>query len=151
MTRPRWIRRTAGGLLPIVLVTGCAGGWTRLDEESLAAPEPARSYRVATRDGRTLTFIDLHLEGDFLVGTRRETVEERVGEGDAARTSVTNRYEEVRLPWSEVKTVEAERERRSASSYLLAAGALGVGVAAFLLLSGNGETDPDGGGGGKGF
>jgi hypothetical protein len=145
----RWV---AGGLLvPFLAVAGCGSGWKQLEQEELVAPEPARSYRVTTEDGRLLTFIDLHLEGESLVGTVRETRTETVGEGESQRSNVTNRYEEVRLPWNTVKRVEAERKGQPVSGVVLAAGAIGVGVAAFLLLSGNGDTTPDGGGGGKDF
>jgi hypothetical protein len=140
----------AGGILvPFLAVQGCGGGWTTLDREELTSPEPAPSYRVTTRDDRVLTFIDLHLEGDTLVGTVRRTAEETVGEGDAARRVVSNRYDEVRLPWSDVATVEAQRSGKVASDYLLVAGAIGAGVIAFLLLSNTSDTAPHAGGNGK--
>lgn len=125
---------------------GCATGWKQLDREELADPEPASSYKVTTRNGRELTFVSLHVEGDWLVGTARFTSSEVEGEGEEARTNVTNRYEEMRLPWNEIETVEAEADRAKDTGVYLAAGALVVGVAAFLLLSGGEDTPTDGNG-----
>jgi hypothetical protein len=97
-----------------------------------------------------LTFISLHMEGDTLVGTRRITQSQAVGEGDAQREQVTNRYEESRVPWADVDRVEAVGVDKRGSGVLLAGGAIALGVAAFLILSsGNEDTPTDDGG--KGF
>ncbi len=132
------------------LQTGCAGGAKTLERKDLVDPKPAEEYRVTTVDGRTLTFISLHLEGESLEGTVRYTTRETEGTGDAARTNVTNRYEEVNLPWSQVATVEAEQGRSSDNSVFFAAGALIAGVATFLLLTQGSTNPPTAGGGGKG-
>jgi len=126
---------------------GCAGT-TKLDREGLAEPPEAETYRVSMRDGRDLDFIALHLEDDWLVGTVRHTSAETTGVGDSSRSSVTNRYEEVRVPWAEVSQVEAETGRGGPPSLLLAGGAIVAGAVAFLLLSGGTETENSGGGGG---
>jgi hypothetical protein len=136
-----------------VVPFGCAGGPKTLERKDLVHPEAARDYRVTLKDGRTMTLISLHLEGDWLMGTQRITESVSEGEGETARTNITNRYEEVKIPWSDVASVEADRGSNHDSSIFLAGAALVAGVAAFLLLSGNSSTAPSGGGGGggKGF
>jgi hypothetical protein len=145
----RQVRRPVAFVLAICLTisTGGAGGRTALDRADLLDPDPAQSYLVTTKDGRELTFISLHLEGDWLVGTVRITTSEVEGEGEDARTSVTNRYEEMRLPWSEVAGVEADVGKKGGSGFLLAGGAIVVGVAAFLLLTGGSDDEPTDNGG----
>ena len=151
--------KTTQRLLALILAvalggpSGCASGPKALDRKDLVHPEPARAYHVALTDGRTMTLISLHLEGDWLMGTRRITESTTEGSGEAARTNVTNRYEEVKIPWSEVAGVEADRGSSRDSSVYLAGAALVAGVAAFLLLSGSSNPPPStgGGGGGKGF
>jgi len=139
------------GLAGVMTVAaGCGGGRMALDRGDLDRPVTARAYEVITRDGRTLTFISLHMEGDTLVGTRRITQSQAVGEGDAQREQVTNRYEESRVPWADVDRVEAVGVDKRGSGVLLAGGAIALGVAAFLILSsGNEDTPTDDGG--KGF
>ena len=53
---------------------------------------------MSTRDGRKLDFIALHLEEDWLVGTVRHTSTQATGLERRVSESVTNRYEEVRVP-----------------------------------------------------
>ena len=143
-------------LLALVLVvalgapSGCASGPKTLGRKDLVHPEPARAYHVSLTDGRTMTLISLHLEGEWLMGTQRITESTTEGTGEEARTNVTNRYEEVKIPWSEVAGVEADRGSNRDSSVFLAGAALLAGVAAFLLLSGNSNTAPTTGGGGGG-
>lgn len=143
-------RPVAAVLVTLLCASGCAST-TKLDKEDLAAPPEAETYRVSMRDGRNLDFIALHLEEDWLVGTVRHTSAESTGEGDAARSSITNRYEEVRVPWSDVVLVEADTGKGGPSGLLLAGGAIVAGAAAFLLLSQGSDDNPDTGGGGKGF
>ena len=136
-----------GLALLLCLSNGCAGGWKQLDREDLVDPDSANSYRVTTRDGRELTFVSLHIEGDWLVGTARFTSRETEGEGEDARTNITNRYEEMRVPWDEVESVEAEDGKEKGTGVFLAAGAIVVGIAAFLLISQGGEDSPSDGNG----
>jgi hypothetical protein len=131
----------------VLFMFGCAGT-TQLDREDLADPPQAETYHVSTRDGHKLDFIALHMEEDSLVGTVRHTSTEVTGEGAAQRTSVTNRYEEMRIPWSDVVRVDADTKHGGSASLLLAGGAIVAGAVAFLLLSGNSGTEPTGGGGG---
>ena len=135
------------GLAAIMTVSGCGGSGKRLDREALVDPPPARSYRVTTRDGRDWTFIALHLERNVLVGTVRITTAATEGEGEAARTNVTNRYEEVELPWDEVVAVEAEGTRKNDAGFLIAGATIVVGILAFLLLTSDGPGEPDPGDG----
>ncbi|HET9234596.1 MAG TPA: hypothetical protein VFP10_10685 [Candidatus Eisenbacteria bacterium] len=145
------VRRPVAALLVFTLLCACGcAGTTKLDREDLAAPPEAETYRVSMRDGRNLDFIALHMEEDWLVGTVRHTSAESTGEGDASRSSVTNRYEEVRVPWSDVTLVEADTGRGGPSGLLLAGGAIVAGAVAFLLLSQSGDDNPDTGGGGGG-
>jgi hypothetical protein len=142
---------TALGLAGVMTVTaGCGGGRMALDRDDLDRPVTATTYEVVTHDGRSLTFISLHMEGDTLVGTRRVTETQTVGEGDARRDQVTNRYEETRVPWSDVDRVEAVGVNKRSSGVLLVGGAIALGVTAFLLLS-SGKDDTPTDGGGKGF
>lgn len=153
MTATRFLRQgTALGLaLLLAAGSGCGAGTTVLRAQDLADPPPAKSYRVITKDGRALTFIALHLEGDDLVGTVRITETATEGEGENARAVVTNRYQETSIPWKDVERVEAEGKQGKDPAFYVAAGAVIVGAVAFLLLSGGGgNTDTGGGGGGKG-
>jgi hypothetical protein len=121
-----------------------------LDRGDLDRPVTAQAYEVTTQDGRSLTFISLHMEGETLTGTRRITESRMVGEGDARRSEVTNRYEESQIPWEEVERVEALGVRKRGSGVFLAGGAIALGIVAFLLLnSGDDDVPPDDGG--KGF
>ena len=146
------IRRPVATILALAYAcsVGCAGT-TKLDREDLAEPPQAETYHVSTRDGRKLDFIALHLEDDWLVGTVRHTSTEATGVGAESRESVTNRYEEVRVPWVDVTQVEAEKGKGGPSGFLLAGGAIVAGAVAFLLLSGGSQTQNTGGGGGKGL
>ena len=147
-----WSRRVMAALVAGALVaqTGCSGGWQSLDREELVEPEPAKSYLVTMKNGDQMTFISLHLEGEWLEGTRRITLAEAVGEGETGRRNVTNRYEETRLPWAEVAVVEAEAGPKSDHSLWLAVGAIAAGVATFIILTGDSvKAPPDDGGGGK--
>ena len=146
------IRRPVATILALAYVCsmGCAGT-TKLDREDLAEPPQADTYHVATRDGRKLDFIALHMEDDWLVGTVRHTSTEATGVGADSRQSVTNRYEEVRVPWADVTQVEADKGKGGPSGLLLAGGAIVAGAVAFLLLSGGSQTQTGGGGGGKGL
>jgi len=148
-------KRILGLILVVALAApaGCASGTQTLERKDLVHPEAARDYRVNLKDGRTMTLISLHVEGDWLLGTRRITETTTEGTGEAARTNITNRYEEVKLPWSDVASVEADRGSGRDSSVFLAGAALVAGVAAFILLSGSSNTAATGGtgGGGKGF
>jgi hypothetical protein len=147
------IRRPVATILALAYACsmGCAGT-TKLDREDLAEPPQAETYHVSTRDGRKLEFIALHLEDDWLVGTVRHTSTEAMGAGAESRESVTNRYEEVRVPWGDVTQVEADKANGGPSGLLLAGGAIVVGAVAFLLLSGTAKNEDTGGsGGGKGF
>jgi len=78
----------------------------------------------------------------------RQTSTESSGAGPESRTSVTNRYEEVRIPWADVTQVEADKGNGGPSGLLLAGGAIVAGAVAFLLLSGGNQTETTGGGGG---
>jgi hypothetical protein len=91
------------------------------------------------------------MEEENVVGTVRRTRTEVVGEGEAQRTNVTNRYEEVQVPWADVAMVEAVGKEGGSSGVLLIGGAIAIGAAVFLLLSGGGDTTPTSGGGGKGM
>jgi len=136
-------------VLALLVQAGCATGAKTLSQDDLVNPKPARSYRVFLRDGRTLTLISLHREGELLLGTARTTVTETLGEGETARTNVTNRYENVKLPMADVERVEAEGSKAADASLFMAAGAIVMGVAAFLLLTQDSAPPPTGGGGGK--
>jgi hypothetical protein len=140
----RWLSSILAAAL--LLQAGCAGRIT-LTEEELADPEPAKSYSVKMKDGREYTFISLHLEGGSLLGTARITTREEVGKGEEKRVNISNRYEEMKLPWGEVESVEAELGKKKLPSLLLAAVAVAAGVGLFVLLtndSDSGTTD-DGG------
>jgi len=143
------IKRPIAAILALVYVStiGCAGT-TKLDREDLAEPPEADTYHVSTRDGRKLDFIALHLEDDWLVGTVRHTSTQANGTGSDGRTSETNRYEEVRIPYADVTQVEADKGNGGPSGLLLAGGAIVAGAVAFLLLSGSSQTQTTGGGGG---
>ena len=144
------IQRPVAACLALVYLSSCSlgcAGTTKLDREDLAEPPQADVYHVSTRDGRKLDFIALHLENDWLIGTVRRTSSEVTGEGEASRTSVTNRYEEVRVPWGDVTQVEADTGEGGPSGLLLAGGAIVAGAVAFLLLTGSSSTTPSGGGG----
>ena len=147
------VRRGISAVLAAALLgtAACAGGPTRLDREDLLDPPAANAYVVTTNAGQRLTFISLHLENDDLLGTVRRTSTQTVGEGETQRENVTNRYEELRIPWAEVASVEAEGGKSGPSGVLLAGGAIVLGAAAFLLLTGGSTETADGGGGGKGF
>ena len=145
------VRRPIAAFMAFAFVCsfGCAGT-TQLDRADLVDPPQADVYHVSTRDGHILDFIACHMEEDSLVGTVRHTETQMTGEGAAARTSVTNRYEEVKIPWSDVVRVEANTKHGGSAELLLAGGAIVVGAVAFLLLSGGTDTQPTtGGGGGK--
>jgi len=134
----------------LTMQVGCSQR-VALHKDELVDPEPADSYLVKTRDGQRLTFTSLHLEGEWLLGTARITTTETVGEGEDARTNVTNRYEEVQIAWDDVESVEADLKKKSTSNILLLAGGVAVGIVAVVLLSG-GSSDPESGdGGGKDF
>jgi hypothetical protein len=148
-TFKRWIALGLAGILAVS--AGCGSGRKALGREDLDRPVTAKAYEVTTRDGRSLTFISLHLEGELLRGTQRITESTMVGEGDARRTQVSNRYEESSIPWSDVERVEAVGVPKGGSSMILAGGALAVGIAAFLLLNSDSNNTPADGGGGKGF
>ena len=145
------LRRATASLVVAALLasTGCGGGRQVLEREDLVNPAPAKTYLVTTKSGDQLTLISLHLEGDALVGTQRVTVIEQVGTGETGRENVTNRYEEVRLPWSEVARVEADRGKGADHSLVFAAGAIVVGVAAFLVLTSDSPETPEDDNGGK--
>jgi len=149
----RILRQGMALALSVVLAagSGCGAGTTALRAEDLADPPPAKSYLVTAKDGREWTFISLHMEGTQLVGTVRITETATEGEGEEARTVVSNRYEEMSIPWADVARVEAEGKRRKDPAFYLAAGAVVVGVVAFVLLTGNNDNTSTGGGGGKGF
>jgi len=135
-------------LAALAVQAGCAGGTRTLTRDELADPEPASSYLVTTRSGETITFIALHLEGEVLRGTVRLTQENVVGEGEQARTTVTNRYEERSIPWAEVASVEADRgEHRLQGAAWIAAGSVLVGAVLFLVLSQGGDEQPKDDGG----
>jgi len=154
VTVTRFLRQGTALVLALFLAagTGCGAGTTALRAEDLADPPPAKSFLVTTRDGRQMTFISLHLEGDVLVGTMRITETATEGEGEDARPIVTNRYQEASIPWADVDRVEVEGSKGKDPGFYLAAGAVIVGALAFLLLSGGNGNPPDtGGGGGKGF
>jgi hypothetical protein len=145
------VKRLIAAILGAVLLveSGCAGGMKTLEREDLQNPKPARSYRVTLVSGEVLTFISLGLEGEYLAGTIRTTKETVTGEGDQARSTVTNVYEERRIPWAEVATVEADQDKQEGQTWLLALGAVAVGVVAFLILADSGEDPPVDDGGGK--
>ena len=149
--RSAWHRVVAGlAILALGFQTGCSGGTRSLTREDLVEPEPARSYRVTTVSGEEYTFVALHLEGDVLRGTIRITSQSVTGEGEQARTTVSNRYEEKSIPWAEVAAVEADRgESKLQGAALFAAGSVVVGAVLFLVLSQGDEKTTDDGGGGK--
>ena len=126
---------------------GCAGGGKTLSKSQLEDPEPADSYLVTTKDGEKVTLISLYLEGDWLVGTARFTTTEEEGEGEDVTTSVTNVYEEIRIPWDQVASVEAMGVKKVDSGFLLVGAAILVGVVTFLVLSGGGDDEPETNGG----
>lgn len=147
-TVPPIRRLSVLGLAGLFLVhAGCGGGPTTLTREELVDPAPAKSYTVGTRDGEELTFISLHLEDETLYGTRRVTISEEVGEGEEARTQVTNRYQETSIPWSDVEYVSADERKSKEQGFFLAAGAIVVAGVAFLLLSGGSDDASEDGGG----
>jgi len=135
-------------ILALAAQSGCGGGAHALTRDELTDPEPAESYVVTLVSGEVLTFIALHLEGDVLRGTERVTEETLVGEGDQARTTVSNRYQERSLPWGEVAKVEADRgENRLEGGAWIAAGSILAGAVLFLILSqSSDEPPPDDGG-----
>ena len=94
-----------------------------------------------------MTLISLHLEGNWLVGTARFTTTEEEGEGEDVTTSVTNVYEEIRIPWDQVASVEAMGVKKIDSGFLLVGAAILVGVVTFLVLSGGGDDEPETNGG----
>jgi hypothetical protein len=145
----RAVKRSIAAFLSVIMLvqTGCGGGMKTLEREDLRQPEPARSFRVTLVNGEVLTFISLVLEGEELVGTVRTTKSVLEGEGEEARTTVTNIYEERRIPWDQVATVEAEAEREEGQTWLLALGAIAAGVVVFLVLADSGEEPPEDGGG----
>ncbi|NNF08429.1 MAG: hypothetical protein HKN21_16835 [Candidatus Eisenbacteria bacterium] len=148
MRRQLWVGILSCFFIPFLL--GCSGT-RRLDRSDLVHPEPADTYLVTTQDGQTFTFIALHLEGDELIGTVRETVTNTVGEGETARTEISNRYDEKRVPWPEVALVEAEGGPKSSSGGVwLIAASVAAGIGAFLILGSTGD-DNSGGSGGKDF
>lgn len=135
-----------------LLLQACGSGHRLLTKTELTDPPAARTYRVTTTDGVVHDFISLHLEQDTLYGTERITSAVTEGEGEAARTSAWNRYEERQIPWEQVATVEAESSRKQGTGIFLAVGAIAVGVGAFILLSSTDDRTPStGGGGGKDF
>jgi hypothetical protein len=141
-----------GLILLLTLQTGCAGGPRLLTRGDLSGAEPARSYVVTTHGGETLTFISLVSNGDRVEGTVRTTREQVVGEGEGARTAVSNRYEERWILWDDVKTIEADYGGSGSQGGLwLAAVSVAAGIGAFVLITQDSDPPPDGGGGGKGF
>lgn len=144
----RWAGRAVRVLVAgaLLLQTACAGGRAALDRDDLRDPPPARSYFVTLADGTEYTFVSLHVEGDNLLGTARFTEQATVGEGPEARSEVTNRYEEMRIPWGDVRSVEAEGGGRASGGWMFAALSVAVGVGAFLLLSQGSDDRPAGGG-----
>lgn len=149
----QWFRRPVAvvSILALLAQIGCAGGAKSLSEAELVNPKPARSYHVFLRDGTERSFISLHREGDWLLGTERITVAQTQGEGETSRTNVTNRYEPVKLAMADVARVEADGTKGFDGSLILAAGTILIGVAAFVLLTQDSEPPPSGGGGGKGL
>lgn len=145
---PKRVRPATLGLLVgfLLLQTGCAGGTHVLAREELVNPRPAAFYRVTTRDGKSYTFISLHLEGDLLLGTIRVTSSRTVGQGETARRNITNRYEEKRLSWSDVARVEAVGTHGTDLGFLAAAGTIAVGLGVFLLLTQQTPEKPSTGG-----
>jgi len=124
-------------LLTFGVWAGCAGGGRTLSKQELEDPPAADSYVVTTTDGGTVTFISLHVDGDWLIGTARFTTTEEEGEGEDVTTSVANVYEEVRIPWAQVVSVEAlGGKQKSDTGFLLAGAAIVVGVVVFVLLVG---------------
>ncbi len=138
------MRRPVTGVLLLTfgIWVGCAGGSKTLSRSQLEDPEPADSYLVTTRGGEQVTLISLYLEGDWLVGTARFTTTEEEGEGEDVTTSVTNVYEEVRIPWDQIASVEAMGVKKVDSGFFLAGAAIAVGVIAFLVLTGGGDDEP---------
>jgi hypothetical protein len=143
-------RGTAVALIAsLLLAAGCGGGMRELEKDELVQPEEAKSFRVTTWDGQEYTFIALHLEGDVLMGTERVTTTKVIGEGEEARETVSNRYQERRIPWDEVEKVEAESGGSRKGGIWIAAVSVAVGVAAFLLLTSDSAEPVTAGGGGK--
>ena len=95
----RWMKRPVAAILLLTfgVWAGCAGGGKTLGKSDLADPEPADFYEVTTRDGETVTFISLHVEGEWLIGTARFTTSEEKGSGEDVTTSVANVYETVSI------------------------------------------------------
>jgi len=145
-----WLRRPVAAILLVTfgLWTGCAGGGKTLSKSELEDPQPADFYEVTTKDGETVTFISLHVEGEWLIGTARFTTTEEEGAGEDATTSVANVYEEVRIPWEQVASVEAMGgQKKNDTGFLLAGAAIVVGVLAFVILVGGGDDPPEDDGG----
>ncbi len=135
-------------LVGALLVTGCSSGYVTIDRDDISADEPARSYRVMLTDGSAREFISLTAEDEALLGTERVTTQVAEGEGETARTSTWNRYEETSIPWSEVASIEADfGEKKDTGVFLIAAG-VALGAALFLIL-GSSSDDPDTDDGGK--
>ena len=146
----KWMRRPIVGVLLVTfgVWTGCAGGGRTLTKKELENPEPADSYVVTTTSGEKVTFIALHVDGDWLIGTARFTTTEEEGEGEDVTTSVANVYEEVRIPWDQIASVEAMGgKEKTDTGFILIVGAIVVGVVAFVILVGVGADGPDDDGG----
>ena len=146
----KWIKRPVAAVLLLTfgLWAGCAGGGRTLNKTELEDPEPADFYEVTTSDGQVVTFISLHVEGDWLIGTARFTTTEEEGSGEDVTTSVANVYEEVRIPWEEVVSVVAVgAKNKNDTGFMLAAAAIVVGILAFVILTGGDDETPDDGGG----
>lgn len=143
-------KRTGRLVTVILLMTfgvGCAGGGKTLSKNQLENPEPASSYLVTTKDGKKVTLISLHLEGDWLVGRARFTTTEVKGEGEDVTSSVTNVYEDFRMPWDQIASVEAMGVKKVSTGFLLGGVVIVVGVVTFLVLSGGGADQSDTNGG----
>ena len=134
-------------LMTFGIWVGCAGGGKTLSKSQLEDPEPADSYLVTTKDGEKVTLISLYLEGDWLVGTARFTTNVEEGEGEDVTTSVTNVYEEIRIPWDQVASVEAMGVKNVNSGFFLVAAGIAIGVVTFLVLTGGGDDEPETNGG----
>jgi hypothetical protein len=120
-----------------------------VQREDLLDPQPARGYHVTTADGRAWDFISLRSEEEWLTGTVRFTSTDQA-EGSTEPGNITNRYEDIRIPWTEVRKVEAQKQKGGDTGLWLVAGAIAAGAAVFLIATG-GSDEPPPDNGGKGF
>jgi hypothetical protein len=122
--------------LALVGLTGCAQRYTVPNPE-LMRGDTVTNVWVRTADGYEYHFQRAAVDGDEFVGTLVEEVE-TLGEGD--EVYVAHEVREVRIPISNVITVEGEK-RFLNDNALYVAGAVGIGAIVFATLAGTEVTD----------